>query len=100
VSLEASGVEGVDLVSFLAAIPAGVNPQIRAVRAQLATREEDLRSAVGENLVVLNGEIDNEQSQLNQIRADQANFPELENRLDELNIQLGLDQETVRFLTS
>ena len=130
VSVEASGVEGVDLVSFLAALPAGVNPQIRAiaddirdrtnevqvlmteegktedhpqvraVRAQLATREEDLRSAVGENLVVLNGQIDNEQTQLNQIRADQANFPELENRLDELNIQLGLDQETVRFLTS
>ena len=130
VSLEASGVTGVDLVRFLAALPAGVNrqiqgitddirernievqvliteegktedhPQVRAVRAQLATRESELRSAVGENLVVLSGRIENEQIQLNQIRADQANFPELENRLDELNIQLGLDQETVRFLTS
>ena len=130
VSLEATGVEGVDLVSFMAVLPAGVNPQIRgiadniqerknevqvllteegktgdhpqviAVRAQLATRESELRSAVGENLVVLSGQIEDEQSQLNQIRADQANFPELENRLDELNIQLGLDQETVRFLTS
>jgi hypothetical protein len=28
VSLEASGVEGVDLVSFLAALPTGLNPQI------------------------------------------------------------------------
>ena len=130
VNLEASGVEGVDLVSFLAALPAGVNPQIRgiaddirerrdevqvlitqegrtqdhpqvrAVRAQLATRESELRSAVGENLVVLSGQIEDEQSQLNQIREDQANFPGLENRLDELNIQLGLDQENVRFLTS
>ena len=130
VSLETSGVEGVDLVSFMAALPAGVNPQIRsiadnvqerkndiqvlvteerktedhpqvrAVRAQLATREGELRSAVGENLVVLSGQIEDEQSQLNQIRAEQANFPELENRLDELNIQLGLDQETVRFLKS
>ena len=130
VNLEAAGVEGVDLVSFLAALPAGVNPQIRgiaddirerrneiqvliteegrtedhpqvrAVRAQLATRESELRSAVAENLVVLNGQIEDEQNQLNQIRADQANFPGLENRLDELNIQLGLDQENVRFLTS
>ena len=130
VNLEASGVEGVDLVSFLAALPAGVNPQIkriaddirerknevqvliteegktadhpqvRAVRAQLATRENELRSALGETLMVLSGQIEDEQSQLNQIRADQANFPGLENRLDELNIQLGLDQENVRFLTS
>ena len=130
VNLEASGVEGVDLVSFLAALPAGVNPQIRgiaddirarrdeiqvliteegrtedhpqvrAVRSQLATRESELRSSVGENLVVLSGQIEAEQSQLNEIRADQANFPGLENRLDELNIQLGLDQENVRFLTS
>lgn len=130
VSLEESGVEGVDLVSFMAVLPAGGNPQIRriaddiqerkneiqvliteegktgdhpqviAVRAQLATRESELRSAVAENLVVLSGQIEDEQSQLNRIRADQANFPELENRLDELNIQLGLDQETVRFLTS
>ena len=130
VNLEASGVEGVDLVSFLAALPAGVNPQIkgiaddirerknevqvliteegktaghpqvRAVRAQLATRETELRSAVGETLMVLSGQIEDEQSQLNQIRADQANFPGLDNRLDELNIQLGLDQENVRFLTS
>ena len=130
VSLEASGVEGVDLVSFLAALPEGVNPQIRgiaddiqnrkdavqtlvtedgftddhprvvAVRAQLATRESELRGAVAENLEVLSGRIDDEQSQLNQIRADQANFPELQSRLDELNIQLGLDQENLRFLTS
>ena len=130
VSLEASGVEGVDLVSFMAALPAGVNPQIRdiadniqdrkneiqtlvtvdgftedhprvrAVRVQLATRESELRGAVAENLTVLSGQIEDEQNQLDQIRADQANFPELENRLDELNIQLGLDQENLRFLTS
>jgi capsular exopolysaccharide synthesis family protein len=55
---------------------------------------------VGETLVVLGSQIEGEQTQLNRIRADQANFPGLENRLDELNIQLGLDQETVRFLTS
>ncbi len=130
VSLEASGVEGVDLVSFMAALPAGVNPQIqriaddvqdrknevqvlvteerktedhpqvKAVRARLATRESELRAAVRENLVVLSGQIEEQQRQLNEIRADQANFPGLENRLNELNIQLGLDQETVRFLTS
>ena len=130
VSLEASGVEGVNLVSFMAALPAGVNPQIRgiaedvqdrkneiqtlvteegftedhpqvrAVRAQIATSEGELRSAVEQNLLVLNGRISDEQSQLNQIRADQANFPQLESRLSELNIQLGLDQETVRYMRS
>ncbi len=130
VGLETSGVEGVDLVSFMAALPAGVNPQIRgiadnvqerknqiqtlvtvdgftgdhprvrAVRVQLATREGELRGAVAENLEVLSGQIEEEQNQLDQIRADQANFPELENRLAELNIELGLDQDQVRFLRS
>jgi hypothetical protein len=82
VSLEASGVEGVDLVSFMAALPTGVNrqirdiaddiqdrkneiqtlvtvdgftedhPRVRAVRVQLATREGELRGAVAENLAV------------------------------------------------
>jgi len=130
VGLEASGVEGVDLVSFMAALPTGVNPQIRgitdniqdrkdaiqtlvtedgftgdhprvrAVRVQLATSESELRGAVTENLTVLSGQIEEEQNQLDQIRADQANFPELENRLAELNIELGLDQDQVRFLRS
>ena len=130
VGLETSGVEGVDLVSFMAALPAGVNPQIRgiadnvqerknqiqtlvtvdgftgdhprvrAVRVQLATRESELRGAVAENLEVLSRQIEEEQNQLDQIRADQANFPELENRLAELNIELGLDQDQVRFLRS
>ena len=130
VSLEASGVEGVNLVSFMAALPAGVNPQIRgiaddiqddknevqvllterrmteahnavrAVRARLSIRERDLRSAVEQNLLVLGGQIGDERNQLNQIRAEQASFPELENRLSELNNQLSLDQETVRTMRS
>ena len=130
VSLETTGLGGVDLVAFMAVLPAGVNPQIRgladevqdrknlvqtllteerktedhpqvrAVRAQLQAKEAELRTAVGENLGVLDTQIADQQAQLNQIRADQANFPELENRLEELNIQLGLDQETVRFLKS
>ena len=130
VGLEASGAEGVDLVSFMAVLPGGVNPQIRgiadniqdrknevqilvteegktqnhpeviAVRVQLLARETELRAAVAENLVVLSGQIEDEQSQLDQIRAEQANFPELQNRLDELNIELGLDQDQVRFLRS
>ena len=130
VSLETTGLGGVDLVAFMAVLPAGVNPQIRgladevqdrknlvqtllteerktedhpqvrAVRAQLQAKEAELRTAVDENLGVLDTQIADQQAQLNQIRADQANFPELENRLEELNIQLGLDQETVRFLKS
>ena len=130
VSLEASGVEGVNLVNFMAALPAGVNPQIPgiaediqddknevqvllterrmteahnaviAVRARLSLRESDLRTAVEQNLLVLGGQIRDEQTQLNQIRAEQANFPELENRLSELNSRLSLDQEAVRTMRS
>ena len=130
VGLEESGIEGVDLVSFMAALPEGGNSQIRGiandiqamktevqvmlteqlmteahgavigVRSRLVMRESDLRAAVGQNLVVLRGQIEDEQRQLDQIRANQANFPELENRLSELNIELGLDQDQVRFLRS
>ena len=130
VSLERTGVDRVDLVAFMAVLPSGVNPQIRgladdvqdrndevqtllteerktedhpqvrAVRVQLQAKEAELRTAVGENLTVLDAQIADQQDQLDEIRADQANFPELENRLGELNIQLGLDQETVRFLKS
>ena len=130
VGLQRSGVDGVDLVAFMAVLPAGVNPQIsgladevqsrkdevqtllteerktedhpqvRAVRAQLESKEAALRTAVQENLIVLDDQIADQQVELNEIQADQANFPELENQLDELNIQLGLDQETVRFLKS
>ena len=97
VSLEASGAESVDLVGFLAILPSGVNPQIqgianevqerkdevqvlvteerktadhpqvRAVRALLATKENELRAAVDENLVVLAGQIENQQGQLGRI---------------------------------
>ena len=130
ISLERTGVSGVDLVAFMAVLPAGVNPQIRgladevqdrkdevqtllteerktedhpqvrAVRAQLRVKEAELRAAVQENLTVLDTQLAVQQDELNKIRADQANFPELENQLDDLNIQLGLDQETVRFLKS
>ena len=130
VSLETTGVDGVDLVAFMAVLPAGVNPQIRgladevqdrkdeiqtlvteesktedhpqvrAVRSQLEAKEAELRAAVQENLGALDDQITDQQEELNDIRSDQANFPELENQLGELNIQLGLDQETVRFLKS
>ena len=130
VNLETTGVEGVDLVAFLAALPEGVNRQIRGiadniqerkdevqtlltedglteahqrvvgVRQQLLLRENDLRDAVAENLIVLAGQIEGEQVERDRIRADQANFPGLQSRLDELNIQSDLDQETVRFLKS
>ena len=129
VGLEGSGVEGVDLVSFMAVLPEGVS-QIRGiandiqtmktevqvmlreqlmteahaavigVRARLLTRESDLRAAVAQNLVVLAGRIEVEQNELNQIREDQANFPELESRLAELDIQLGMDRDAVGFLRS
>ena len=129
VGLEGSGVEGVDLVSFMAVLPEGVS-QIRGiandiqtmktevqvmlreqlmteahaavigVRARLLTRENELRAAVVQNLVVLAGQIEVEQNQLDQIRAEQASFPELENRLAELDIQLGMDREAVSYMRS
>ena len=94
INLEQSGVEGVDLVAFMAVLPAGVNPQIRGiaddiqerkdevqtlltedrlteehnrvigVRRQLATREAQLRAAVAENLIVLAGQIAAQQTEL------------------------------------
>ena len=76
------------------------HPRVRAIREQLATRESELRAAVAENLVVLSGQIQDQQDQLDRIRMDQADFPELEDRLSELNIELGLDQDQVRFLRS
>ena len=130
VGLRRSGIEGVDLVAFMAILPTGVNaqirgladevqdrkdevqtllteegktedhPQVRAVRAQLLTKEAELRSAVEENLTVLDTQIATQEAELRRIRADQANFPALQSRLDDLNIQLGLDRETVRFLKS
>ena len=66
----------------------------------LQTKETELRNAVQQNLTVLEDDIEATQTQLDGIREEQANFPELESQLDELNIQLGLDQETVRFLKS
>ena len=130
VGLRRSGIEGVDLVAFMAILPTGVNaqirgladevqdrkdevqtllteegktedhPQVRAVRAQLLTKEAELRSAVEENLTVLDTQIATQEAELRRIRADQENFPALQSRLDDLNIQLGLDRETVRFLKS
>ena len=133
VSLQTSsvdGIDGVDLVAFIAVLPAGVNPQIRGLadevqdrkdevqtllieerktedhpqvkgaRAQLQAKEVELRTAVEQNLGVLDAQIADQQAQLDQVRAEEATFPELQNRLDDLNIQLGFDQETVRLLKS
>ena len=95
VSLETTGIGGVNLVAFMAVLPAGVNPQIRgladevqdrknlvqtllteerktedhpqvrAVRSQLQAKEAELRTAVGENLGVLDTQIADQQAQLN-----------------------------------
>ena len=129
VDLEGSGVEGVDLVSFMAVLPGGVsqlrgiandiqtmktevqvmlterlmterNPAVIGIRARLLARESELRAAVTENLVVLSGQIEDQQNQLDQIRVDQANFPELQNQLAELDIQLGIDRDLVGYLRS
>jgi tyrosine-protein kinase Etk/Wzc len=128
VDLENSGVLEVDLVTFLAVLPQGVNPQIRsladrmqsrqqemqrllteerqtrehpavqAVSAQLEEIEGQLREAVMANLTVISNQLGARQGELETIRAEQRLFPGLENRLEELQMQQGIDAQNVQFL--
>ena len=130
VDVESSGVLEVDLVTFLALLPDGVNPQIRtladrmqtrqqemqrlitevgqtrehpavqAVSVQLEDIEEQLRAAVLANLAVITDQLASRATELRGIRATQRQFPELENRLEELQLQQGIDAQNVQFLRS
>ncbi len=126
--MENSGVLEVDLVTFLAILPEGVNPQIRsmadrmqsrqqemqrllteerqtrehpavqAVSVQLEDIEGQLRNAVMANLSVIGDQLGVRQAEHETVRASQRLFPALENRLEELQMQQGIDAQNVQFL--
>jgi len=48
VGLESSGVEGVDLVNFMAVLPAGVNPQIRGITDDIQERKDEVQKLLTE----------------------------------------------------
>ncbi|RMH14202.1 MAG: polysaccharide biosynthesis tyrosine autokinase [Gemmatimonadetes bacterium] len=130
VDIQAAGVEGVDIVAFLAALPQGVNPQItaiaedirdkqdeiqrllteervtpdhprvQAIRTQLARDEGSLRDAVDRHLQGIDREMAEVRTELDRIQEAQRRFPQLQNRYDELDLQRSIDREMVLYLQS
>lgn len=128
--MEETGVEGVDIVAFLAGLPAGMNPQIqtiaegiknkkddiqrllteervtndhprvRALRTQLLDDEGGLRDAVDRHTETVVSRVGNIQTELGAIQAIRQRFPELENQFEELEIRRNIDQEMVQYLRS
>ena len=128
VDLENSGVLEVDLVSFIAVLPQGVNPQIRSLADRMQTRQQEmqrllteerqtrehpavqalntqlvniegqLREAVMANLEVIGNQLTVRESELESFQEAQREFPELENRLAELTMQQGFDAQNVQFV--
>jgi tyrosine-protein kinase Etk/Wzc len=128
VDLRGSGIEGVDLITFLAVLPEGVNPQlrnlvdeiqerkdeverlltgegktenhpeVRAIRGQIRAREGELESALAQNLLRIGQDIVTQEGLLSEIEAEQGDFPQLRNELEALELERTSDMETVRFL--
>ncbi|MGI9627351.1 MAG: polysaccharide biosynthesis tyrosine autokinase, partial [Longimicrobiales bacterium] len=128
--MEQSGAESVDLVRFLAELPADANPEIRmgATRIQekaneldrvltidLKTRAHPAAAALISQIDLLEGELvasvrasigvteqklTTAAGQLAAIRARQRAFPTLANELQTLEMQRELDQNSYQFLLS
>lgn len=127
---EGSAVEEVDLVSLLAELPEGANPQIRDLVDRIQERQEELRrlltgrrvtrqhpqaqafvtqievlmtelrDAVDANLRAVENRIEVLHGRLQELQEEKQRFPELESRLETLELQQDLDQETYQFLLS
>lgn len=128
--MEQSGAEGVDLVRFLAELPADANPEIRmgATRIQEKTNELDrvltldlktrahpaaqalinqiglleveLLAAVRASIGVTEQRLIQASSDLADIRARQRAFPALANELQTLELERELDQDAYQYLLS
>lgn len=128
--MERRGIGQIDLVNVLAELPGGANPQIRdlvsqiqerqseiqelltqrrltedhprvqALRSQIGDLEGELREAVDANLRAIEGRLETLNRRLGDLREEQKRFPELENRLQTLELQQNLDQSTYEFLLS
>ena len=120
----------IDLVRLQAELPGGVNPQIRelvdrirqrqeelqdllttqrvtrehpraqAMLSQISDLESELEQAVQANLRAVESRLEGLNSQLSELRERQRQFPELENRLQTLELQQNLDEGTYEFLLS
>jgi len=128
--MERRGIGDIDLVNVLAELPGGANPQIRslvsqiqdrqgqiqnllterrltrdhpqvrALRSQIQELEDELQEAVQANLRAIEGRLESLNRRLGELREEQKKFPELENRLQTLELQQNLDQSTYEFLLS
>lgn len=128
--MEQSGAEGVDLVRFLAELPADANPEIRmgATRIQEKTNELDrvltldlktrahpaaqalinqiglleveLVAAVRASIGVTEQRLVQASSDLAEVRARQREFPALANELQTLELERELDQDAYQYLLS
>lgn len=128
--MEQSGAESVDLVRFLAELPADANPEIRmgatriqekaneldrvltidlktrahpaaaALIAQIDLLEGELVASVRASIGVTEQKLTTAAGQLAAIRARQRAFPTLANELQTLEMQRELDQNSYQFLLS
>ena len=128
--MEQSGAEGVDLVRFLAELPADANPEIRmgATRIQEKTNELDrvvtldlktrahpaaqalinqiglleveLVAAVRASIGVTEQRLLQASADLADVRARQRAFPALANELQTLELERELDQDAYQYLLS
>ena len=128
--MEQSGAEGVDLVRFLAELPADANPEIRmgATRIQDKTNELDrvvtidlktrahpaalalinqiellqreLMASVRASVGVTEQKLASAAARLAEVRARQRAFPSIANELQTLELQRELDQDAYQYLLS
>ena len=117
----------VDLVSLVAELPEGENPQIRDLVNRIQDRQEELQNllttqrvtrdhpraqallsqissirselgnAIRANLRAIEGRIEALNEELAELRDEQQQFPALENRLQTLQLQQNLDEGTYEF---
>jgi uncharacterized protein involved in exopolysaccharide biosynthesis len=128
IDLQGFGIEGVDLVAFLAVLPEEINPQLRTlvgeiqdrrdeaqrllteegktlnhpevkgVIEQVRSRESELEAALEQNLLRISQDLAVQSMYLAQIQSRQSDIPGLRNELEALEVERTSDMETVRFL--
>ncbi len=129
-SIRDEGVGEVDLVSVVAGLPSGSNPQVRslvnaiqdkkaeerrllteerkslghpqvvAVRAEIDQLSGQLTDAATAGLNVVENRLKDLTDQQVQLREQQRQFPELEGQLQSLEAQRSLDRDSYQFLVS
>lgn len=129
-TVEARGIENADLPAVVAELPAGAAPQVKqlidqvqdeqaeerrlltedrlspghprvvSVRAEIAALESQLVDAARASLQVVETRLQELASDQVRLRGEQSAFPDLQGRLQALEAQQSLDQESFQFLLS